>query len=117
MRLCSRHKDTLMVLAKAKPALVKKIIKPAKRDLVDALSELSLNLLHGVIPISSQRKAQLSRHKNNLRVLAQKKSSIKKRKEILQKGGLVGTLLAATLPLAIQGIASAVKARKRKAKR
>ena len=106
--------DTLRVLAKAKPAVVKKIIKPAKRDLVDALSELSLNLLRGVIPVSRQKKARLTRHKHGLRALAQKGSSIKKRKEILQKGGLVGSLLAATLPLAIQGIASAVKSAKSK---
>ena len=108
--------DKMLTLARAKPGTVKKLLSPAKKDLIDALSELSLNLLHGVIPVSPQRKGQLSRHKTNLRLLAKKGVSVKKRKQILQKGGFIGSLVAATLPFAIQGIGALVKARKKKKK-
>lgn len=112
-----KHQNVLLALAKAKPKLVRKIIRPAKRDLIDALSECSLNIVRGAVPLTAARKNKLRRYKTGLRNLAKKGVSVKKKKAILQKGGFIGALLSAVLPLAFQGIAGAITRKNKKKKK
>ena len=89
----------LKLLCGAKPAVVKAVLKGASPDLLNALSECSLNILKGHVRLTPTQKRQLSRHRQSLRALAKKKTSGKKRKQILQKGGLLGALLKPALGL------------------
>ena len=73
------------------------MLKGASPDLIKALCECSLNILKGRIKLSPTQKKKLSRHKNNLRLLATKKSTLKHRKRVLQKGGFLGALLGPVL--------------------
>ena len=98
MSLCiKRNMALLRLLYKSKPSLVKAILKNAPPDLVRALCECSLNVLKGNIKLNATQKKRLHRYKNILRALAVKKSSAKKRKQLLQKGGLIGALLGPVL--------------------
>ena len=54
-----KHSKELLVLAKARPALVHQIIQPAKRDLIDALSEGAFNVIKGVVPLTPPLKRKL----------------------------------------------------------
>ena len=106
-----KHEAVLNVLAKAKPALVRKIIQPAHRDLIDAISECSLNILNGTIPLSPYKKKTLKRYVQKLRLLARKSTTVKKRKNIIQTGsGLLTAVLGTVLPLAAKGITYGIKA-------
>jgi hypothetical protein len=74
-------------------------MKEASPDLVNALCECSLNVLKGRVPLTTSQKKQLTRHKRDLRELARKGTSLKKKKQILQKGGFLGLLLKPALGL------------------
>ena len=94
----------LQTLAEAKPKFKKAIIKHASPELLKAISEIVLNMLKGIIPLSPQQKQRLSRYKNVFRALAKKGiSAVKKRKLLIQKGGGAG--LAVLLPIALSLLA------------
>ena len=71
----------------------KKMITLCDRGLIDCFSECAKNVLKGTVPLSAVQLHQLRRQKNNLRLLAVKRTSVKKRKKILQKGGFIGAIL------------------------
>ena len=52
----NKVKKTLLLLTKSKPGAAKKILKNANRDLIKAISEIALNMLNGVVPLTSGQK-------------------------------------------------------------
>lgn len=64
-------------------------IRHAGKDQLNALSEITLNLLKKNIPVSKKTIARLKPHKNLLRSIAKKGASLKQRKKLLmkQRGG------------------------------
>ena len=64
-------------------------IHHAGKDQINALSEITLNLLKKNIPVSNKTIGQWRPHKNLLRSIAKKGASLKKRKQLLmkQRGG------------------------------
>ena len=103
-----KHKKTLLILAKSRPKLIRKIILSADRSLINTLSECALNVLKGVVPLTKSKKKKLARFKRNLRLLARKNGSIKAKKKALQTGGFLSLLAGAIAPLLIQGIGKGV---------
>ena len=88
----------LHILSKSSSKRRKAILKHAHKELITCLCECALNVLKGRVPLSPTQKKKLTRHKKHLRALADKKSSHAKRKRLLvQKGGFLGSLLAAIL--------------------
>ena len=84
----------LQVLVKFKPKLRKILIDNVPESVIKAICECCLNLLKGVIPLTSPQKHCLARHKTHLCVLANNKVSRKKKKQYLnQKGGNLLTAL------------------------
>ena len=63
------------------------------KDLILCLCECCKNLLVGNIPISQKKKKELAKSKKEIRQLANKEISIKKKKKIIQQGGFLSTLL------------------------
>ena len=87
----------LKLIYGAKPALNKAVLKGAWPDLINVFCECPLNILKGHVHLTPAQKKQLSGYKQSLRVLAKKGTSVKRRKQILQKGGFVGALLKPVL--------------------
>jgi hypothetical protein len=90
----------LCVLAKAKPKLVRQIVAGADPSLVKTISECSYNILKGHVRLTDGQKKRLSRYKNALRALADRKTTTRQRKALMQKGGflpILGSLLAPVL--------------------
>ena len=73
------------------------IIRKCDNDLICSLSECCHNVLKGNVPLTSAQNIKLSRHKHNLRKLSTKKTSIKARKKILQRGAFIGDLITPIL--------------------
>ena len=88
-----RNIPMLKLLCGAKPSIVKAVLKGASPDLIRALSECSLNVLNGRIPLTQNQMQQLRRHKQAIRALANRKTTVKRRKQLLQKGGFLGALI------------------------
>lgn len=92
-----RNADVLKVLCRAKPQVVKAIIRSGDRELIQTLCECCLNILKGGVRLTPHQKEKLRPHKQGLRVLAAKTTSLKRRKNILQKGGFLGAVLGPVL--------------------
>ena len=59
---------------------------------------------------------KLTPYKTGLRSVVKKRLALKKKKQILQKGGFLGALLGTLTPLLIEGISAAVKKRRQSRK-
>ena len=83
------------------------IIKNANRGLLEVLSAIALNVIKKNIELSSRDISNLRKHENSLVRLAQRKHSLATRRKILQRGGLLSSLLG-LLPALVSGVLSSV---------
>ncbi len=86
--------EKVRLLSLATPHVRKQLVHEGGKDLINCVSECCVNILKGNVPLTSKQKKILCNHKTKLRTLAQKKVSLKKKKEIIQKGGFLGAILA-----------------------
>ena len=92
-----KYGPLLRWLYKAKPSSAKAIIKTGDKELMKILSECSLNVLKGVVPLKGIQRSRLKKYKNNLRTLSKRKISCSRKKALLQKGGFLKALLGPIL--------------------
>jgi len=98
--MSKRVKDYLPVLKR-----IRKLGEKAKRDYVrkcdkeflDCISECAKNVLKGNVALTTRQKTKLRRSKNDLRALSVKKTALRKKRRILQKGGFLSALLPPVL--------------------
>jgi hypothetical protein len=76
----------------------KKFFETCSRDCVSKVCECIKNVLNANLKIKPSHLRKLSRHKRTLRTLALKKTSLTKRKKLLQRGGFLSLLLPAVIP-------------------
>jgi hypothetical protein len=89
-----RHAPFLKVLYKSSPNIRRHLLSThCNRDFIHCVCECAKNLLKGVVPLTASQLVDLRRKKAALRLLALKKTSLKKRKQIIQQGGFLGVLL------------------------
>ena len=113
--LVKRQAHTLKVLAKSKPHVCKSILKEADNDLLKCLSECAYNVLRGNVRLTKPQKTKLAKHKQKLRKVADRKTSLKLKRKLVQSGGFLPALLAPLLvsviaPLAGEAVKGIVKA-------
>ena len=72
------------------------MIECCDRDLIECICDCAHNVLKGNVPITDHQ-MQLTPHRHNLRELTKKRTSNKRRKEILQEGGFLGAILTPIL--------------------
>lgn len=117
-----RNAHILNALAHSKPSVRNAILRSRNHDLTHCIGECAFNLLRGNIPLTSSQKAKLTRYKQQLRQVANRRVSLQNKNKIIQKGGFLPALLAPLLstviaPLAktvIGGIVKAIKNKKKK---
>jgi hypothetical protein len=68
-------------------------VEKCDRGFLDCLSECAKNVIKGNVPMNDRQLKSLRREKKNLRQLSLKKTSLKKKRKILQKGGFLGALI------------------------
>ena len=93
------HAQVLSTLARAKPKVLVKQIKQLSPDVVRTIKDIAKNYLKGSIKINKRQIDKLRRHKRSLQELALRKTSLKRSKKILQKGGFIATLIAPLISL------------------
>lgn len=108
-----RNFDFIKILCKNKKKNLRRaILENADPDLILCLCECCDNLLKGNVPINSEQKQKLSKHKNHIRNLANRKNTIKEKRNILiQQGGFLPLLLTPILSIAGSLIADAITGR------
>jgi hypothetical protein len=75
----------------------RKLIKDCDKGLIECFCECSKNILKGNVPLTPVQFKKLRRQKKSLRALAVKKTPLKTKRRILQKGGFFGAILPAVL--------------------
>lgn len=98
------HWAELKALVKAKPKERRHILKQPGDELTKCLCECALNTLNSNVTLTAAQFKKLSRHKRILRLLADKKVSLKsKKKKILkQAGGFLVPLLVPILTTVLE---------------
>lgn len=96
-----KHLDLLKVLYNATPKLRKAILIAVDADVIKCLADCSHNILAGSVKLSPKQTARLKRLKRQVRLLASRKVPIaKKRRVLVQTGGLPLALLAPVISIA-----------------
>jgi len=67
--------------------------KHCSSEFVACICECVKNLLLGNVPLSATQKKRLSSKKKALREIVLKKTSLRKKKSLIQRGGFLGALL------------------------
>ena len=89
-----RQAAVLKVLANSHPSVCKAIVRGADKDLLQCFGECAHNVLQGNVPLTPGQKANLTKYKQKLRKVANKKTSLKQKQKIVQTGGFLPALLA-----------------------
>ena len=98
--LIRKHGSMVMAMIQSPHNVRKKLINAANRPVIDCVSECCHNVLKGNVHLTKAHKTKLHPIRQQLRQIASKSVSIKKKKRILnQKGGFLPLLAGALLPL------------------
>lgn len=75
------------------------ILQTASGELINTICELALNVLKGNIPLTGSQLKKIRKQKVGIKLFANKKTSIKKKRKVLnQKGGFLLPLLSVAIP-------------------
>lgn len=104
-----RHFPLLQYLCNGKPRIVKALVQEADPEVIKVLCECSKSALYGGLNLNPSQLSKLKRYKQQLRILSEKRTSVKKKKQALQKGGFLGALLSTVVPVLASVIGGLVK--------
>jgi len=83
-----KYLPVLKQLSKLSDRVQREYIRKSDKEFIDYVSECAKN-----VPLTSHQKTNLRRRKNDLRALSSKKTSLRQKRTILQKGGFLSVLL------------------------
>jgi len=75
----------------------REFIRKCDKDFIDCVSECARNLLKGNVPLTKRQTTNLRRKRQDLRALSKKKTSMRAKRKIVQKGGFLSALLPPVL--------------------
>jgi len=73
------------------------MLKKAPNSLIKVISQCSYNVLKGNVKLNNIEKRKLKKYKKSLRELSKKRASLKKKREMIMKGGFLGALIGPVL--------------------
>lgn len=80
-----KNKTYLRLLLEAHKAQQKALLRTINVEQLKTIGEIALNILGGVVPLTPSQKKALTRYRNIVRLLADKKTSQRKKKISLEK--------------------------------
>lgn len=100
MKRIEENASFIKATSVAHPDQCKALLRTAKKNQLDAICEILLNVVRGTVTLSDTVFTRAKRYKKVLRQLVAKCSNKSTRKELMIKYfRIIQTLLAATLPL------------------
>lgn len=104
-----KHLPLLQYLSNGKPRIVKALIQEADPEVIKVLCECCNTTIKGGFNLTEAQSRKLQRYKQQLRILSRKRTSVKKKKQALQKGGFLGALLGTVVPVIASVIGGLIK--------
>jgi len=92
-----KYLDILKRIQRLGEKAKKQLIKKCDKEFIDRVSECAKNIIKSNVPLKPTQLRRLRRERSKVTVLASKKTSLKKKRQILQKGGFLGALLPPVL--------------------
>jgi hypothetical protein len=90
--------NNIKLLSLATHKARKQIIRHGSKDLINSICECCHNILKGHVHLSTKQKASLASHKNDIRAVGNKRTSLKRKRAIIQAGGFpLGAIIAPAL--------------------
>ena len=96
----------LKMIHEARDETKRNAAKCCSRELCEAMSEIARNMLKGNIPLSEAQYTTLRRYVQDMEKLADKRSSLKTKRNVIQKGGFIGALLGPALKVLLPAVGS-----------
>ena len=103
-----KHLPVLRALVSLRPQERKSFLCHSSDDFILTLCEIALNVLKGNIPLSKVQFNKLKKQKRLIKLFADKKVSLRQKRQLTQRGGFLGTLLSVAIPV-ISGLLSGHK--------
>lgn len=95
-----KHKNVLKTILNAKNNRRRELLEHVGNDVIKSISEVALNVIKGIIPMSPREKNFLRGWRNQLKLLSNKSPSLRqKRQVLLDHGNIVRLLLKSVLEL------------------
>ena len=91
MSAIKKNEYVLRILAEGDPKTTTYIIRGADRPLIHCFVDYAHNILDRNIPLGMKENNRLGKYKEELPVLRKKNTSDRKKKQILQEGGFIGS--------------------------
>ena len=89
----------LKMIHEAKDGTRRNVMSCCSRDICEAMTEIAKNMLKGNIPLTETQYSTLRRYVRDMELLADKKSTLRDKRQTLQKGGFLGALLGPALKI------------------
>lgn len=103
-----KYAPTLQLLAKCDKKTANAIVKSAKPEFLCCISDICHNILKDRLKLSGKEKRNLSKYKKQIRKIANRSTTNKSKRELIQKGGFLGAILAPLLGSIIGPIAKSI---------
>jgi len=103
-----KYAPTLELLAKCDKHTANSVVKSARPEFLNCIGDICYNILQGRVPLSPKDKTKLSKYKQQIRKIANKKTTLKSKRELIQKGGFIGAILAPLLGSLITPIVQSI---------
>ena len=93
-----RYLPTLRRIHRMGEKAKRDFVEKCDRQVIDCVSECAKNVLKGNnVPLTNAQMSKLRPRREDLRALSVKKTSLTKKRKIIQKGGFLSALLAPAL--------------------
>ena len=89
-----KYSPTLQLLAKCDKKTANAIVKSANPEFLCCISDICHNILQDKVKLSAKEKENLKKYKHQLRKIADKATTNKSKRQLVQKGGFLGAILA-----------------------
>lgn len=104
-----KHLPLLQYMAQGKPRIVRALIQEADSEVLRVLCECCKTVINEGVNLDRGQIKKLRRYRQQLRLLSKKRTSVKQKKQALQRGGFLGALLGAVVPTLISAVSSLVR--------
>jgi len=85
-RLIKKYLPVLKRIATLGDKVQRNFVRKCDKEFLDCVTECAKNVIKGNVPLTVRQKERLRRSRNDLRALSVKKTALRRKRRILQKG-------------------------------
>ena len=112
LRLLKKHLPLLRHMAKCSAKECRYIATSLSSEVIRVIAQIAINVMNKNLPVDQTQAVQrLARYKTQLRAVTQPKTSLLKKRKVIEQEGFLGALLGPAVPLISSLIGGLTKGR------